>query len=64
MGFMTKIVGTHLGNFIGKFQEYDPKNNTGGWQTFMRIKVRVDVQEPLKQGKKVRKLGGEWCFVQ
>ncbi|KAI4338334.1 hypothetical protein L6164_016674 [Bauhinia variegata] len=55
--FITPIIGKHLGNFIGSFVEYDENNNTGGWRTFMRIKVRVNVRLPLK---KVKNLGGEW----
>ncbi|KAI4350923.1 hypothetical protein L6164_005326 [Bauhinia variegata] len=29
-GFITPIIGKHLGNFIGSFVEYDENNNMGG----------------------------------
>lgn len=62
-GFMSPIIGQHLGNFIGEFEEYDDNNNAGIWRTFMRIKVKLDVRKPLKKEKKVRHTGGDWKTV-
>lgn len=62
VGFMSSVVGTAPGNFIGSFVEYDKNNNTGIWRSFMRIRVNVDTREPLKK-KKVKKHGGEWRVV-
>lgn len=63
IGFMSKMVAQHLGNFIGEYVEYDPNNDKGGWRSYMRMKVRIDVRVPLKTEKKVRRLGGEWRIV-
>nr|DAD24221.1 TPA_asm: hypothetical protein HUJ06_025684 [Nelumbo nucifera] len=63
VGFMFVNVGKQLGNFIGEFVEYDDNNNSGLWRNFMRIKVRLDVRNPLKQWKKIRRMGGEWSLV-
>lgn len=63
IGFMCQTVGVLLGNFIGEFLEYDSKNNTGVWRTFMRVKVRIDVRVLLKKEKKVKKPSGEWKVV-
>lgn len=60
IGFMSQIVAQHLGNFIGQYVEYDPNNDKGGWRSYMRVRVRVDVRNPLKIEKKVRRPGGEW----
>lgn len=75
-GFMSEIVGKQLGDFIGRFIEYDSKNNSSIWREFMRIRVRLDVRHPLKRKKKiVQKNGmevmvsfkyerlGEFCFT-
>lgn len=59
IGFMSQIVAQHLGNFIGQYVEYDPNNDKGGWRSYMRVRVKVDVRNPLKIEKKVRRLGGE-----
>nr|DAD38903.1 TPA_asm: hypothetical protein HUJ06_013225 [Nelumbo nucifera] len=45
------------------FVEYDDNNNSGLWRNFMRIKVRLDVRNPLKRWKKIKKMGGEWLLV-
>lgn len=58
IGFMSKVVGNHLGNFIGEFLEYDEKNNTGVWRAFMRIRVKIGVRVPLKKEKK--NLKNQW----
>lgn len=54
---MALVVGQHLGNHIGEFVEYDANNSTGIWQSYMRIKVRIDVCLPLKRGKKLKPSG-------
>lgn len=63
VGFMTEAVGKHLGNFIGSFVDYDPANNSCVWRAYMRIRVLVDVRQPLKKERKVRVAGAEWTVV-
>lgn len=59
MGFMTEAVGKQLGNFFGKFLEYDSKNNTSIWRECMRVKIKFDVRKPLKRKKKIVKKDGK-----
>ncbi|WJZ96536.1 hypothetical protein VitviT2T_015213 [Vitis vinifera] len=63
VGSMSLNVGKQLGNFIGKFVDYDINNNAGLWRNFMRIKVLLDVRQPLKRWKKIQKPQGEWPLV-
>lgn len=53
LGFMTATVGTHLGNYIGSFLEYDKTNNTNLWLRYMHIRVLIDVSvaEEAEQGE-------------
>jgi hypothetical protein len=46
------------------FIEYDESNNWGPWRAYMRIKVAVDVNQPLKKEWKIRKEGGDWIMLQ
>ncbi|MCH94705.1 hypothetical protein A2U01_0015670, partial [Trifolium medium] len=62
-GFMAEKVGKKLANYIGEFVEYDKNNNSSFWRQYMRLRVRVDVRQPLKKHKKVKNKGGEWCTV-
>jgi 14-3-3 protein epsilon len=62
-GFMQEKVGIKLANYIGTFMEYDKNNNTSFWRQYMRVRVKVDVRQPLKKGQRVRDKEGAWCMV-
>ncbi|KAL8514807.1 hypothetical protein ACS0TY_013771 [Phlomoides rotata] len=60
-GYFTERVGSQLGDFIGKFLEYDNSNRGASWMTFMRIRVEVNTDIHLKCWKKVgHKAGGSF----
>ncbi|KAK2382050.1 hypothetical protein QL285_069606 [Trifolium repens] len=60
---MAERVGKTLANYIGSFVEYD-KNNKGSFlREYMRIRVRVDIKQPLKKDSRVKSQGGNWCTV-
>jgi len=62
-GVMKEKVGMGLRNYIGEFLEYDGNNNSSFWHEYMRLKVRFDIRQSLKIGKKIKANGGEWCVV-
>ncbi|XP_045822007.1 uncharacterized protein LOC123914889 [Trifolium pratense] len=62
-GLMKEKVGIPLANYIGTFLEYDKNNNSSFWRQFMRVRVRVDVRQPLRKDTKVKNKVGEWCTV-
>ena len=49
IGFMSTQVGKQFGDFVGKFIQYDEINNTRFGASYMRVKVRIDVSQPLKR---------------
>ncbi|KAK5784922.1 hypothetical protein PVK06_039463 [Gossypium arboreum] len=49
----SKNLAMQLGNFIGKFMEYDGSNLGKENRNFMRIRVRIDIRHPLKRKKQV-----------
>lgn len=53
-GLFTERVGRSLGNFIGTFQAYDESNWGAAWKPYMRIKVAVNVEQPLRRWKKIK----------
>jgi hypothetical protein len=63
-GFLKEKIGKSIANFIGDFIEYDESNNWGPWRAYMRIKVAIDVNQPLKKEWKIRKEGGDWIMLQ
>ncbi|KAL8548303.1 hypothetical protein ACS0TY_007578 [Phlomoides rotata] len=58
-GFISEKVGIQLGNFVGKFLEYDKSNHGAAWMSYVRIRVEVDTVSPLKCWKKIAQKNGE-----
>lgn len=54
------MVGKALANYVGSFISYDTKNVWSLERPYMRLRIRVDIRQPLKKDKKVRKPDGEW----
>lgn len=47
----------YLSIYLSIYLEYDPKNSSGFWRSFMRLRVLLDVRCPLLRTKKIRKEG-------
>ncbi|XP_060959153.1 uncharacterized protein LOC133030431 [Cannabis sativa] len=62
-GNMTLSVITALGNFIGTFIESDPNNFVGVWRDFLRIRVRINVDKPIKRRMKVSSDISSWYWA-
>ncbi|KAM7462242.1 hypothetical protein LguiA_030363 [Lonicera macranthoides] len=56
---MSEQVVTAIGNFIGQFISFDPKNFDELWKSYLRIRVRVDVSKALKSNMKFKKRNQE-----
>ncbi|KAJ8761865.1 hypothetical protein K2173_005576 [Erythroxylum novogranatense] len=63
-GMMSEAMTIQLGNTLGKFIAYDTKAITMGFRSYMRIKVRLDVREPLLRRKKVLTRQRKEVYVQ
>ncbi|KAL8544615.1 hypothetical protein ACS0TY_005006 [Phlomoides rotata] len=63
LGFFSERIGQQLGDFMGRFVEYDESNRSSNWRSFMRIKVLVDVTKALKRGKCIKKADGSVFVV-
>ncbi|MBA0791049.1 hypothetical protein Gohar_015651 [Gossypium harknessii] len=52
-GFFSESIAIQLGPFIGKYLEYDSKQINRGLKGYLRIRVEIDVKNPLKRRKKI-----------
>ncbi|KAB2035040.1 hypothetical protein ES319_D04G125000v1 [Gossypium barbadense] len=50
-----------FGDFLGQFLECDAKSISKGYQSSMRIQVRIDVKNTMKRRKKIV-LGNKGCI--
>lgn len=62
-GFMTERIAEQIGRSLGSFVQSDPNNFGGNWKSYMRIRVSIDVNHPLRRILKLRKNGGAWAWV-
>ncbi|CAN1811919.1 hypothetical protein LINPERHAP1_LOCUS26373 [Linum perenne] len=61
--FYTEAIGKGLGNYIGKFVEYDERNEYVDEESYMILRVTLDVCQPLKGEKKVKRHIDRYCEV-
>ncbi|XP_019178306.1 PREDICTED: uncharacterized protein LOC109173521 [Ipomoea nil] len=52
-----------IGDYIGSFIALDPLNFGGNWRSFYRIRVRLDVLNPLKRRMKLLRRDGETQWI-
>ncbi|CAN0874901.1 hypothetical protein LINGRAHAP2_LOCUS10518 [Linum grandiflorum] len=57
-GYFSEQVGRALGDFVGRYSEYDEKNAIAYPDAYMRIRVILDVRVPLRQERLVTLHGG------
>ncbi|MBA0790797.1 hypothetical protein Gohar_015422 [Gossypium harknessii] len=57
VGLFSKNFAKQLGNFVGVFLEYDASNLGKENRNYMRIRVQIDVRNPLKRKKQVMSSG-------
>ena len=60
---MSEEVGRKLGNSIGRFIEMDRQARQSEQAKFMRIRVDLQLDKPLRRGGRVASVVGEKCWV-
>uniref|UniRef100_A0A2C9VA48 CCHC-type domain-containing protein n=1 Tax=Manihot esculenta TaxID=3983 RepID=A0A2C9VA48_MANES len=64
IGFYMATIAINLGNFVGSFLDYDTTYYSSNEKdSYMRIRVRVDVRNPLKRRKKLVTPTGEAFYA-
>lgn len=58
IGYINKSMAKLVGNYIGIFIAYDTKNIREIRKDYMRVRVKIDVRQPLKQHKMFIKRDG------
>lgn len=61
--FMSERVVKEVGQYIGCFVESDPKKITGVWRDYLKVRITVNIEKPLKRRIKLIKNGSNWFWV-
>lgn len=62
-GFLSETVLKNVGMYIGKYVKSDPASLDGTWKPYVRIRVILDIQKPLRRRMKVKREGGSWSWI-
>lgn len=62
-GFMSLRVVKDVGNYIGTFVESDTNNFVRVWRDFLKVRVTINIDKPLKKRMKLRKFEKQWCWA-
>lgn len=63
LGFNSESILKSIENYDGRFLQSDAKNFQGIWKQFLRIKVAINVYNPLKRQMRIKKPRGEWMWI-
>lgn len=62
-GLISENILKSIGMSIGKFVKMDANTLDGVWKPFVRIRVSLNVQKPLKRRLKIKREGEGWSWV-
>ncbi|KAM6600624.1 hypothetical protein CsatA_020233 [Cannabis sativa] len=63
-GFRTERTLQRIGNYIGKYIESDEHNFNGVWREYFKIRVTINLDQPLKRRMKIQRLdSSNWFWV-
>lgn len=62
-GFISEKILKSVGDYVGKYVKSDTTNFEGIWKEYVRIRVTIDIQKPLKRRMKIKREGGAWSWI-
>lgn len=62
-GFIYESIMKSMGMYIGKYVKSDSANFDGTWKPYVRIRVVLDIQKPLRRRMKIKREGGAWSWL-
>ncbi|KAL6201237.1 hypothetical protein ACLB2K_024952 [Fragaria x ananassa] len=60
---MNVVLGRRIANYLGKYLEVEEEGDGECWGKYMRLRVRLDVMQPLRRGMKICLEGCEPIWV-
>lgn len=63
VGFKSEKILMGIGNFVGNFVSSCSSNFEDVWREYMRIRVSLNLNKPLKRRMKIKMAGNDWFWV-
>lgn len=63
VGFMSERILRAVGDYIGKYVSSCPRNFIGIWRDYLRVRVLISVDKPLKRRMKINRNKEEWFWA-
>ncbi|XP_060969447.1 uncharacterized protein At4g02000-like [Cannabis sativa] len=63
LGCMSESTIRKVGNTMGKYLESDPKNFIGVWRDYLRMRITLNIEKPLRRRMKITKEDGNWFWI-
>lgn len=62
-GCLSENILKSVGASIGKYVKSDPANFYGAWKSYVRVRVAINVEKPLKRRMKIKREGDAWSWI-
>lgn len=62
-GFLSENVIRSVGSSIGKYIKSDSTTFDGVWKPYVRVRVSLNVEKPLKRRMKIKREGDNWSWL-
>ncbi|XP_074352060.1 uncharacterized protein At4g02000-like [Apium graveolens] len=62
-GFLSESVLRSVGSSVGKYVKPDPATFEGMWKPYVRVRVSINVEKPLKRRLKIKREGDNWSWL-
>lgn len=62
-GCLSQNILKSVGASIGKYVKSDPTNFNGAWKPYVRVRVAMNVDKPLKRRMKIKRKGDVWSWI-
>lgn len=62
-GFLSENILKSVASYIGTYIKSDQNTFVGGWKPYVRIRVLLDINKPLKRRLKIKREGDSWSWL-
>lgn len=62
-GMVSEKILDSIGSQVGDVTKMDPTNTNGMWKQYMRIRVALNIEKPLKRRIKLKCENGSWSWI-